>query len=278
MSKILVVDDEPNVFATIQAALADEGHTLRHAASGAAGLQQLRAEAADLVIADLTRPQVGGLDFLKQLHRAQPATRCLLTVSTPNPATALAALRERVCDFLLKPLDAEELRQAVRQASTSCPANTIEMLSALPEWVELRIPCDLAAVGPLQRLITKLAADLAPATCEALCYAFREMLNNAIEHGCKLDPRQRVQVTYVRLKHVIICWIKDPGEGFDPGRLAHAAINNPSDDPLRHLSTRSAQGMRAGGFGILTTSQLVDELVYNERHNELLLVKYLSTA
>jgi len=85
-----------------------------------------------------------------------------------------------------------------------------------------------------------------------------------------------VEVRYVRLKRAVICRIKDPGDGFEPTRLDHAAINNPKDNPIRHAFVRDTKGLRAGGFGILLTSQLVDELVYNERHNEVLFVKYLS--
>jgi len=94
--------------------------------------------------------------------------------------------------------------------------------------------------------------------------------------GCgRLDPEKRVDVRFVRLKRAVICRVKDPGNGFDPARLGHAAINNPNNDPMRHASVRQSKGLRGGGFGILITSQLVDELVYNERHNEVLFVKYL---
>ena len=58
--------------------------------------------------------------------------------------------------------------------------------------------------------------------------------------------------------------------------LDHAAINNPNDNPVRHAAVREEKGLRGGGFGILLVSQLVDELVYNERHNEVQFVKYLS--
>lgn len=105
---------------------------------------------------------------------------------------------------------------------------------------------------------------------EAISYAFREMLSNAVEYGCRLDLAQRVEVSYVRLSRAIICRIKDPGAGFDPTWLGHAAINNPDDDPLRHASVREERGLRAGGFGILLTSRLGDELAFNERHNELM--------
>jgi anti-sigma regulatory factor (Ser/Thr protein kinase) len=152
----------------------------------------------------------------------------------------------------------------------------MEVVSLLPEWVELRVPCDLAAIDPLQNLLTQLEADLPPELGEAISYAFREMLSNALEYGGRLDPAKFVEVRFIRLKRAVICRVKDPGNGFDPTRLDHAAINNPNHDPLRHASVRDKKGLRPGGFGILLTSQLVDELVYNERHNEVLFVKYLS--
>ena len=67
--------------------------------------------------------------------------------------------------------------------------------------------------------------------------------------------------------------IADPGEGFDIDKLRHAAIMNPDDDPMRHLSVREQQGLRPGGFGLAMTRSLVDDLIYNEARNEVLLIK-----
>jgi anti-sigma regulatory factor (Ser/Thr protein kinase) len=69
--------------------------------------------------------------------------------------------------------------------------------------------------------------------------------------------------------------IKDPGEGFDLEQMEHAAFANPSDNPFRHMQVRQQKGMRPGGFGIMLASQVIDELVYNEKHNELIFVKYI---
>jgi anti-sigma regulatory factor (Ser/Thr protein kinase) len=233
----------------IEAALADEGHQLLHAPDGQQGLDVLAREPIDLVITDFMMPEMDGID--------------------------LGALRERVCDFLIKPFTIEDLRGAVSSALATCPPIKIDVVSARPNWVQLRIPCDLAAVPPLQKLLTQLKADLPTEMREAIAYAFREMLNNAIEHGGKLDPKKYVEVLYVRLERAVIYWIKDPGEGFDLAKLEHAAINNPDSDPFRHVFIRDEKGLRAGGFGILLTNQLVDELVYNERRNELMFIKYL---
>ena len=179
------------------------------------------------------------------------------------------------CDFLAQSHGAEA-DDGLTQALASCLSAGIEVVSLLPERVELRVPCDLAALSPLQELLTQLEAGLSLEEGEAISYAFREMLCNAVEYGGHLDPAALVEVRLRRLKRAFICRIKDPGDGFDPSKLDHAAITNPNDNPVRHVSVREKKGLRAGGFGILLASQLVDDLVYNERHNEVLFVKYLS--
>jgi len=152
-----------------------------------------------------------------------------------TPSVIINALREHFCDFLTMPFTVTELRSAVSNTLAGCPAAEIEVASANPEWVELRVPGDLASVAPLQKLLTQLEADLPQEIREATSYALGEMLNNAIEHGCKLDRAKRVEISYVRLKRGIICRIKDPGGGFDPAHLEHAAVSNPNDDPIHHL-------------------------------------------
>ncbi|MGH9881578.1 MAG: ATP-binding protein, partial [Pyrinomonadaceae bacterium] len=180
------------------------------------------------------------------------------------------------CDFLAKQSNGTEADDSLTNALTACLSAGIEVVSVLREWVELRVPCDLAVISPLQELVTQLEAGLSPEVGEAISYAFREMLCNALEYGGHLDPAALVEVRLVRLKRAFICRIKDPGDGFDPSSLDHAAINNPNDSLFRHAFVREEKGLRGGGFGILLASQLVDDLVYNERHNEVLFVKYLS--
>jgi anti-sigma regulatory factor (Ser/Thr protein kinase) len=69
--------------------------------------------------------------------------------------------------------------------------------------------------------------------------------------------------------------LDDPGQGFKLENLKHAAINNPQDNPMAHMLEREAKGMRPGGLGLMLSQQLVDELVYNEKRNSVVLIKYL---
>ena len=50
---------------------------------------------------------------------------------------------------------------------------------------------------------------------------------------------------------------------------------NPASDPIRHAAIREKQGLRPGGFGILLTQKIIDELIYGEMGNEVVLIKYL---
>ena len=110
---------------------------------------------------------------------------------------------------------------------------------------------------------------------EAVGQAFRELLNNAVEWGGKLDPNRKVRISCVRAKRLLLYRIADPGEGFDLEKLRHAAITNPPDSPLEHALVREEQGLRPGGLGLMMTQSLVDELIYNEARNEVMFIKYL---
>jgi DNA-binding response OmpR family regulator len=275
MRTVLVVDDDPTTHQIVEAALAETGYRVIGVNDAEAALALLEREAVALALVDYLLPNMNGLELIERLRQHFPQLPSIMITAFGTPEAVLGAMRERVDDFLLKPFTLNELRASVSAALEDHHPLKIEILSAHPEWVHLRVPCDLTAVPWLQKLLMQLKADLPENVREAMAYAFREMLNNAIEHGGKLDATKFVEVSCIRLKHAIIYHIKDPGEGFQIETLEHAAVNNPSEDPFRHVSIRDEKGLRAGGFGILLTNQLVDELVYNERRNELMFVKYL---
>jgi anti-sigma regulatory factor (Ser/Thr protein kinase) len=75
-----------------------------------------------------------------------------------------------------------------------------------------------------------------------------------------------------------MCRVKDPGEGFSLDEIKHAAVCNPPGEPLRHQEYRDADGLRPGGFGVLITRNLVDEMIYGERGNDVVLIKYLNVS
>ena len=105
-----------------------------------------------------------------------------------------------------------------------------------------------------------------------ISFARSEQIGIAVEQS---DPRKRVRVSVLRTSRSVIVHIHDPGKGFSLDLLSHAAISNPENSPTKHVEVRMEEGRRPGGFGVLMVRNLVDELLYNERGNSVLFVKYL---
>jgi anti-sigma regulatory factor (Ser/Thr protein kinase) len=103
-----------------------------------------------------------------------------------------------------------------------------------------------------------------------LCRALLEMGQNAIEWGNRNQVDALVQITYRLHPDHVSLTIRDEGTGFDPKNVPHAAREG---DPMSHLAIRDVLGLREGGFGLLISRGLVDELRHNQAGNEVTLIK-----
>lgn len=276
MPNILVTDDDPTTRQMIRGILKSGGYTVSTASDGQAALKALRKKSFDVLIMDIWMPKMSGLDLLAQLHGQKDLPKIFVMTSDQTPETLLRVLRGQVYQFIAKPVDASTLLEMVRDALASQPAaSPIEVLSAKPDWVELLVPCQRSVADRVRSFLKHLESDLPDEVREHVGYAFFELLNNAIEWGGQLDPNLKVRISYIRTKRMLMYRIDDPGPGFRIEEIKHAAINNPEEDPLAHTQFREEMGLRPGGLGILTTQAMVDELVYNEARNEVVLIKYL---
>jgi anti-sigma regulatory factor (Ser/Thr protein kinase)/CheY-like chemotaxis protein len=222
---------------------------------------------------DLTEEQLG---YLRALQAIRPGSKTIVLVSHTTSRKVIEALRHGIAAYFARPFDPLLVRDAIAQA-LSIPnwSDGIELLSATPDFISVRLRCRTHTADRLAQFMNELPCTLTDEDRAGLSTAFREMLLNAIEHGGKLDPNEWVHVSRVRTRRTIIYHIHDPGEGFSQSDLRHAAISNPPGQPTAHIEIRAAENMRPGGFGMLITSQSVDEVIYNEKGNEVTLVKYL---
>lgn len=276
MAVILVTDDDATTRQMVRGVLKKAGHDVGVASDGMSALRAMQKKRFDLVLLDIWMPKMTGLGLLGHLHGEKYIPKIVVMTSDQTSDTLLDALRGRVYQYLRKPLDATTLLTTVENAiSTSPEVPAIEVISANSQWVELMVPCERSVVSRVQSFLMHMDVDLPPDIIEKVGYAFRELLNNAIEWGGRLDPNQKVRISYIRTKRLLMYRLDDPGPGFKLEDLRHAAINNPQDNPMAHMQEREAKGLRPGGLGLMLTQQLVDELVYNEKRNEVVLIKYL---
>ncbi|HEX4595220.1 MAG TPA: response regulator [Bryobacteraceae bacterium] len=274
--RILIVDDDPDVHQLLMAALAAPDRQIESASDGLAGLRCIEVAPYDLVMTDVNMPGLDGMALLERIRSLRPDTRVLVMTVANTPENVIRAIRERAFSYFSKPFTINSVIEMVDRALTSsAPASDIEVLSARPNWLELRLACKMETADRILQFLRELGVGLRPAERDNIATAFREILLNAIEHGGGSDPLKTVTVTYIRTERAVLYFVRDPGKGFSFQALTHAAVANPLDSPFEHAEIRERMGMRPGGFGIFMTRELVDEVIYNEKGNEVLLIKYL---
>jgi anti-sigma regulatory factor (Ser/Thr protein kinase)/CheY-like chemotaxis protein len=238
-------------------------------------LDRLTAAAYDLVLTDPETTGADDVELLLRIHGIRPGTKVIVIASSSTPQTVLEAISRHAFSYFTNPFDSDALKDMIRLA-LALPAweDAIEVKSAKPDWIALKVKCKKVTADRVVQFFRELKMDLPADQRDDIATAFREMLLNAMEHGASFDPDQQVVISCVRAVRVMVYRIEDPGEGFSFECLPHAAISNP-DSPTDHVIYRIEHDIRPGGFGILIAKKLVDELIFSEKGNEVVLIKYL---
>jgi anti-sigma regulatory factor (Ser/Thr protein kinase) len=216
------------------------------------------------------------LALIQEMRLIRPNLKCIVLAPYSTPDEVIAALRARVFGCFTPPFEAHSIFCVALNAATGNESNEdIEVLSARPGWIAVRVNCRLATAERLMSFAREFAAQLPETARQEIMVALREILMNAMEHGAKFNPDQVVEVNAIRTARTMTFRVRDPGAGFRKEAITHAAYANPPGDLTAHTLQRRQQGMRAGGYGMLLAAGTVDELIYNETGNEVILIKYL---
>ena len=107
--KVVVIDDERTVQATLTAVLQRHGFDVETALNAAQGRRKVAEMKPDLVLLDLGLPDAGGLDVLKELKSAQPGLPVMILTAHDSLANAIESIKLGAFHFLPKPYAVEEL-------------------------------------------------------------------------------------------------------------------------------------------------------------------------
>jgi anti-sigma regulatory factor (Ser/Thr protein kinase)/CheY-like chemotaxis protein len=271
----LVVGTDPQIEEQVRSVLEPGVWAIQHARDNNTALAMAHVKSFDLILTSEKTSAGEDVALLRKLRRIRPHTRLIILTRQSTPRDVIDSIREHAFSYFCEPFLPGALAVMIQHAIDG-PSwdDGIEVISATPEWIRIRARCDLQTADRVLQFLDEMA-ELPDPERGAVSMAFREMLLNAIEHGGAFDPNHDVEISYLRARHMVTCRISDPGEGFTLDEIPHAAVANPTDDPVRHLEYRDTHGMRPGGFGVLVAQRLVDELVYNEQGNEVVLIKYL---
>jgi DNA-binding response OmpR family regulator len=109
MTRILVIDDEPDTVRFVQRALIAEGYQVLTSTNGADGLRIALSEQPDLVLLDLVMPGLEGKVVLSALTAQDPSMRIMVLSATTDVQLRIACLEQGAVDFLSKPFVVREL-------------------------------------------------------------------------------------------------------------------------------------------------------------------------
>ncbi len=116
MPKLLVVDDEPSILYFFRQAFAGPEVTLLTASSAAEGVRAVERDRPDVVILDINLPDASGLEAFRRIHRIDPKAPVIFITGHGTMATAIEAMRLGAYEYLLKPLELDQLTDLVERA------------------------------------------------------------------------------------------------------------------------------------------------------------------
>ncbi|MBU0481718.1 MAG: response regulator [Proteobacteria bacterium] len=108
-NQILLVDDEEAIRSLLKEILEPEGLVVTMAADGEEALAKFREQYFDLVLLDLSLPDINGIELLKRFKTEQPLVGVIIITGHAEMLTFLEASRQGADDYLLKPFDSKEL-------------------------------------------------------------------------------------------------------------------------------------------------------------------------
>jgi anti-sigma regulatory factor (Ser/Thr protein kinase) len=211
-------------------------------------------------------------DHLKR-NRATNLIPVIMVTALNEPNHRASGVRVGANGYLTKPFTPDQLFEAIDKAFAWRREH--EGRGTTGE-INFDVRSETTHLSQANDLLADLFAHtpLTERQIKDLRQAIMEMGGNAIEWGHRRNADLVLRITYRIDPEAVTLIIRDQGPGFNPSRIPHAASD---EDPIAHLDVRNELGIREGGFGIMLARGLVDEFRYNEKGNEVTLVKRFKT-
>lgn len=116
-ARVLLVDDEPSIATAYQRILTDAGFAVQTATNGRVAAQKIAQQTFDVVVSDISMPEMDGITLLRAVHDRDPDVPVILVTGAPSLATAQNAIEYGALRYLCKPVDLRDLIDSVKKAA-----------------------------------------------------------------------------------------------------------------------------------------------------------------
>jgi DNA-binding response OmpR family regulator len=268
---IFVVDDDEHARLLMEGQLKSLGQI--HVFSNAhEAIEATKQSPPQLIISDIDMPDMSGLEFLKWIRDFDESLPVIMVSAFHSDDNLFKALEMGATDFICKPFPLRNIRAAARGAlKTKSPKGNFKVDSE-GFWVSFTFDSHHEYLRRVNSLIATLVEKKTnKEVCHAIRLAIEEIGSNAIEWGNKNDPELKVTIKYrIGPEKITLC-IKDEGAGF-----SNLGLPEISQDPEKLQKQRKDKQKRIGGYGINLVTHIMDEVIYNEKGNQILMSMYLS--
>lgn len=292
MARILVAEDSRAQAVHIQLMLQKSGHTVQLAVDGDEALVAVLQDAPEVLLTDMHMPGLNGLELTQKVRESLPDVPVVLMTADGTEELAIEALRAGASNYIAKRFLARDLMSIIDsitsiQESRRTRHSILGALTHAESTYTFGNDRDFAA-----SLVSQFESDLKNMVYDdetglfRIVTALKEAILNAIDHGnleldsnlreegdgekfyalaaerLKLEPycHRKITVTSRVSPEQLAFIVRDEGPGFDPQTLPDP------EDPENIL--------RAHGRGLLLIRSFMDDVVFNDKGNQITLIKY----
>jgi two-component system, chemotaxis family, chemotaxis protein CheY len=115
MAKILIVDDAEFLRVRISKMLIADGFEVSEAENGLKAIEAYKANQPDMVLMDITMPEMDGLSALKELRKIDPAAKVIMLTALGQESVVLEAVKSGARDFIVKPFERDRVLSAINK-------------------------------------------------------------------------------------------------------------------------------------------------------------------
>lgn len=263
--RILVVDDEKEVRETLSEMIEGLGYAVRVAENGVEAIDRIKKEKIDLIITDLSMPQMNGLELILNAKRINPNIPIAVISAYGSAENTTYALTRGAFNFIAKPFKISQVKELIRKGKQlrELALGTY----ALMEWVQSRTEMAF----PSQPKLFPSAILFAVKECqwrgiedearlENVAICMEELLSNALIHGNRKVKEKKIRVKLAFDAEKFVLSIKDEGSGFDGEGYLEKIRQEQESVPEKR--------------GLFISDFLMDELRFNKKGNEVTAIIY----
>jgi two-component system response regulator HydG len=205
--RILVADDEESHRIMLRAVLAEEGYEVAEAADGPEAIRAVEQEPFDLILLDIRMPGMDGIEALTEIRKISPYIPVLMMTAYASVKTAVEALKAGAFEYLIKPLDIDELKILIEKALEHYHLREENL--ALKERLGDRFDFS-KIIGRSEKMkeLFDLLAQVAPTDATVLILGEsgtgKELVANSIHHNSRRASQPFIKVSCAALPETLL--------------------------------------------------------------------------